>query len=79
MVQAQSSSCGSSPTKLLEDLAILRSQCVGSVGAKRRLQNPIHGAPTSASETMVFQTTQSAREKGSSGEGAGSLEEKTCH
>ena len=52
---------------------------MGSVGAKRRLQNPIHGAPTSASETMVFQTTQSAREKGSSGEGAGSLEEKTCH
>ena len=52
---------------------------MGGVGAKRRLQNPIHGAPTSASETMVFQTTQSARKKGSSGEGAGSLEEKTCH
>ena len=79
MVQSQSSSCGSSPTKLLEDLANLRSQFVGGVGAKRRLQNPIHGAPTSASETMVFQTTKSAREKGSSGEGAGGLGAKACH
>ena len=64
----------SSPNLLLVG-AVLQNY----VGAKRRLQNPIQGAPTSASETMVFQTTKSARERGSSGEGAGGLEANACH